>query len=169
MLILVVVVFVCHGVVAKYVNSSQRLENSFSRDAYDTPTAKANLSVEVGKHTYPVYVRVSIVANWVDSNNKVYCQVPTVSFNYDTENWTLYKDGYYYYNKAVASGNETLALLLTDITTSTSPPTGYTLHLEVLTETIQAVGITDDGKSTAVMDAWKVQPQNKEGVDDVQN
>jgi hypothetical protein len=41
--------------------------------------------------------------------------------------------------------------------------------LEVLTETIQAVGTTDDGKSTAVMDAWKVQPQNKEGVDDVKN
>jgi hypothetical protein len=37
------------------------------------------------------------------------------------------------------------------------------MHVEVLTETIQAIGITDENDSkTAVMDAWNIQPDNSD-------
>jgi hypothetical protein len=167
---------VCSGVAAKYTNSSKILDNLFSREDYDTPTIDTtsndnDIVVSVGKHVYPVYVRVSIVATWQDSTStqNVYWKTPIqgedYTFEYDSTNWTLNEaDGYYYYNKAVASGNQTIPLFKESISALSDPPTGYTLHVELLTETIQAIGNTDDTSSAnAVMDAWKFQPVVKEG------
>jgi hypothetical protein len=162
------VVAVCQGVVAKYTKSSQKLETSFSHENYDTPSIDEDLSkVTIGEHNYPVYVRVNVVATWQDKDKKIYYSAPKLgtdySFTYDT-NWKFNeKDGYYYYNTAVAGDTNDISFA-TDVQQSSTAtaPDGYTLHLEVLVETIQAIGKTDDNSKTAVMDAWNIQPDVKE-------
>lgn len=173
LVIVLCLVAICYGVVAKYTKSSTQLRDVFSRAVYDTPTlTDDDLTVTIGEHDYPVYVRVSVVPTWQTSGGIVYYQVPTLgtdySFTYSSTNWTLNtSDGYYYYNTAVAGGTSTLTLASDGITLLRDPPTGYTLHVELLTETIQAIGTTDGNQPiTAVMDAWKVQPDRKEDTED---
>lgn len=64
-------------------------------------------------------------------------------------------DGFYYYTKPVDSG-KTTAILINSCTLSeyADPPTGYTLSVEIITQTVQAVGWTDDNMSQAYQDAW---------------
>jgi hypothetical protein len=175
------------GALAKYLNASEKLTNIFSKDAYDTPEikdtvspdtggdtenklySKSNVTVTIGAHTYPVYVRVHLVITWQDDENKVYYQAPVCgedySLTYDTGNWMYDSNsGYYYYKKAVAS-KDTISFMTSEqqLKQLTTAPTGYTMHVEVLTETIQAIGITDENDSkTAVMDAWNIQPDNSD-------
>jgi hypothetical protein len=110
---------------------------------------------------------VNVVATWQDSNGKVYYSAPKLgtdySFTYNTGNWTL-KDGYYYYNTAVAGGTDDISFANEVKQLSNAPTEDYTLHLEVLVETIQAIGKTD-GNNSAVMDAWNIQPDVKEADD----
>lgn len=165
-------------VIAKYLNSSNQLENGFTPGVYDTPTVsdtvkedtdgifyKSNVVITVGSHDYPVFVRADLVITWQNDAGEVYGQPPVPEKDYTIEyndtDWTLGTDGYYYYNEAVQSGDSTKPLIRENqkLKQTGKAPDGYTMHVEVIAETIQAVGIS--GNKTAVMDAWGVQPANQ--------
>ncbi len=167
---------------AKYIHSSGEVENRFTPSTYDSPIVTDNMTKDVTgyyyKHDlsvtpaagtdYPVYVRIALIPTWKDSSGNILGQQPVrdkdYSFTYNGTDWLLYTDGYYYCKTPVTGGNATPELIthyrflkqLRD-----APKSGYDLHVEVVAETIQAVGakyIDVHNRKAAVLDAWGVNP-----------
>lgn len=138
------------------------LEDTFTEDS----TTKTNVKVDVGKPGYAVYVRAMVVVTWKDAAGKVLgvAPVPGTDYfiEYNTNDW-YYRDsdGFYYYKQSVAfdGSNEettkTSVLIKTCYPIDGKTPAGYGLNVEIIAQTIQALGDTDGGKS-AVEDAWKI-------------
>ena len=119
---------------------------------------KKNVAVAVGNPGYAVYVRAAIVVTWKDASGKVLAEAPSETVDYslvlNTTDW-FYHDGFYYYTSALSSGN-TASLIQECKVLTEAPATGYTLSVEIVAQTIQALGMTDDGTEYAVQNAWKV-------------
>ena len=107
----------------------------------------------------PALMRAKVVVNWVETvtvdGETQYNVIAnpaghTASISYNTTNWQLLSDGYYYYKGYVAAGASTEALITEAKATA---GTTYQLQVEVLAEAIQATGFTDD-LVKAVKDAW---------------
>ena len=105
-----------------------------------------NVSAE---RNIPVYIRVSLVANWVDAAGNVLPGTVDLSTYVDTlGGWFLGADGYYYYCQPVAVGCLTDELLESPISLVSSDD-GSHLEVTVLAQAVQAT-------QTAVEDAWPV-------------
>lgn len=167
------------GAVYAYLSATtDSVENTFTaapthtidiRETFPTgvtnPT-KENIKVDVGNPGYAVYVRVAIVVTWQNAANEVYGQAPVEDTDYkielDNSNWFEGSDGFYYYSQMVAYDGEndgtkvTEALIDQCYQTAPAPADGYTLHVEIIAQTIQAKGSTDDDDIPAVTDAWEV-------------
>lgn len=125
---------------------------------------KINENVENGKKssiqvenigTATSYVRVKLVMNWVDGNEKVVSggSLPMVELNTD-DGW-FEQGGIYYYKTPVAPvsakpSNVTSNLLKTPIEQPEDAPDGCHLEVTVLAESIQAA------PSEAVIKSWGV-------------
>ena len=148
---------------------------------------KKDVSVSVGDNDYTVYVRAAIVVTWakedVDDNGNpvllVHSDVPVRGIDYtlelnsesgdlDKNQWRLGTDGYYYYTSPVEGNGETGVLIrsATQVWESGSSypvrDDGYVLRIEIVAQTIQAIGTTDDDDVLAVVDAWGVKTQVKD-------
>lgn len=168
---------------AKYLHSSDSIEDIYIPEYYDFPVIeasdardengfvkKSNVRISPSEEIkYPVYVRVAIVPSWQNDNGDIFGQQPeknidyTVSYN--TDSWFLWTDGYYYCRNAVKGGTETPALIRQDQSISqikSSPDPDYSMKIEFYTETIQAAGSTrmvgDTPGIPAYLDAWGVNP-----------
>lgn len=134
---------------------------------------KENVCFDVGNTGYPVYVRAEIIVTWKNADGVVYFSKPLEYTDYSLtingDYWKKGEDGYYYYwNKdtdlpiAVESGGSTEVLInrCRQIGQGEDLPEGYTLNVEILVQTVQAIGHTDgDGEDPATMipayeDAW---------------
>lgn len=187
--IAIAVVMVFSAVVyARYIRNSNEVENKLSPKASVMPginevfenNIKKDVSISVGDTDYPVYVRAAVVFTWKlekqtdEDNGFLYFKKPESGTDYELKlaennNW-FYSDpaskgdGYYYYKKPVASGGTTDILIeeCTQKRTMTDEQGNtYTLNVEIITQTVQAVGHTDDGKFMSVEDAWKWKPDTK--------
>ncbi len=168
---------------AKYIQSANQLTNVFQPAPYDTPIIneelktdtdglpyKTEVSVKAAKTDYPVYVRASFVINWQDENGNVLGTPPAqdtdYSLEYNDTDWAFNSaDGFYYYKSKLQSGSTTAPLIVENqkLKQISESPAGYSMHVDVLAQTIQAVGTMDSTESiTAVYDAWGVQPDNTE-------
>lgn len=97
----------------------------------------------------PAYVRVAVVANWVDSKNNV---VPgTFTLPATADGWVLASDGFYYYTQPVPAGKSTTELFATPIE-EIGGPTDAHLQVTILAEAIQST------PANAVTEAWGVNP-----------
>lgn len=107
--------------------------------------AKSNVTI---KNTGDIaaYIRVAVVANWVDANGNVIASA-TPSFS-STSDWQKIGD-YYYYTKVVPAGQET-SRLIDSITAAnvSGKPDGCKLKVDILAEAIQSE------PAQAVIDAW---------------
>ena len=119
------------------------------------------LRVDIGEPGYPVYVRVAIVVTW-EKGGSIYVQPPMPDADYSLDwndaAWFRGDDGFYYHKAMVQSGADSEILIehLTQLDTATVPA-GYQLHVEVIAQTVQALGYTDaDGTVHAVTDAWGI-------------
>lgn len=93
----------------------------------------------------PAYVRVAVVANWVDSKNNV---VPgAFTLPAPAEGWELANDGFYYYTKPVPAGQSTTELFQNAIVEAGGPD-GARLQVTILAEAIQST------PADAVTTAW---------------
>lgn len=111
------------------------------------PPGKATAAVTVPDAGYPVYVRAVVVVNWIKDGQ--ICATPVdASYGVTAQNWTKNGD-FYYYKTAVNQLNDEIEV------TYTEKP-GYGVQVQVICQTIQAVGTEDEGSDTAVFDAWGV-------------
>lgn len=152
---------------------TDELTNSLVADDDNTPSVsekfengvKSDVKVTVPKTGYSVYVRAMIVVNWQkidDSETYVYPEAPVAgeggdySITVDDEYWFKQGDFYYFIKPVPGDGEGSTEILIANCTQLKDPPEGYTLHVEVLTQTIQVAGTTDSGNIPAVTDAWGV-------------
>lgn len=130
---------------------------------------KSNVKISVnapageGNEHYSVYVRAKIVVTWKDSAGNVYSKIPVegVDYSLDTtvagDPWIKLGDGIYYHKARVNDGSETGVLIESCTQLKPAPIDGYHLSVEILSQTVQAEGMTDGtGAIPAVVDAWKV-------------
>lgn len=162
------------GSVVAYLKTTatNSVENEFSTAVEVDPTinetfdgtVKQNVSVNVGDTGgYAVYVRAAIVITWKNGEDgSVLGQPPVEGDEYDYEivlgeNW-FKKDNFYYCKTPVESGDDSPVLIeLVKLNSGvTSPESGYTFNVEIISQTIQAAGKTDSGSVPAVTDAWDV-------------
>lgn len=150
---------------------------------------KTDVKVAVGDLGYAVYVRAAVVVTWKneagevvptgknaagevmgiwkDAESNVHFTGPVEGVNYDMtigSGWFKGDDGFYYHKKPV---DEDLTNVTSDLIVSCAPkegqtPVGCGLNVEIIAQTIQAVGTTDADGTPAVTDAWKVQVVNGE-------
>lgn len=170
-LILIAALCLGTGTVFAYLRvTSDPLENQFSAAVDPTPGIADSYAVNVGEPGYAVYVRAAIVVTWQDTTGNVLGQAPVQGTDYTMElnsDW-FEQNGFYYYSKPVSKsvGTDAVTSVLIDSCseTGTAPADGYTLHVEVVAQTIQALGTTDgDSPIPAVTAAWGV------GVDPTTN
>lgn len=112
---------------------------------------------------YPVYVRAAIVITWQNAQGIIYYK-PVNPEDYEMvlneEDWTLRSDGFYYYKEAVESNGNTSVFIEKCRQINPAPVEGYTLSIDIIVQTIQAVGYTDgednmdDENDTGKIPAW---------------
>lgn len=97
------------------------------------------------------YIRAAVVITWQNAAGDVFGTVPVAGTDYSIT-WT--KDGwtengnFYYYNTAVEPGASTGVLFTACKPLKAAPKDGYTLHVEIIAQSIQAEPIS------AVTEAW---------------
>lgn len=166
----VLVATIAVSVFAAYLRNSDEVKNTFKPADSVTPeiiekfeefdnTVKKDVYFEVGDTDYPVYVRAAIVITWQDEDGIVYFSKPIQGTDYtidlNTDDWALKSDGFYYFKSSVASGGETSNLINSCTQIKAAPVDGYTLSVEILVQTVQAVGSTDGENGAPVTDAWE--------------
>lgn len=139
---------------------SNSVSNGFTAATVDIET-KESFDGSVKKDVYiqnngsaGVYVRAAIVATWQDANGNIYGSAPVQGTDYTLtgtdSGWSKAGDGYYYWYTAVGAGKTTGKLIGECAPVAGRSPTGYTLHVEIAAQAIQAA------PDTAVKDAWGV-------------
>lgn len=180
-----ILVVTVSSVFAAYLKYSEVVLNNFEsadsvtptiHESFEDKTVKKDVSFSVGSTEYPVYVRVAIVITWQNEDGIVYFK-PVEEDDYEIalnlDDWTLRDDGFYYYNEPVPSGGETSELIRICRQIKEAPVDGYTLSVNIIVQTIQAIGYTDGedntdpdndtGKIPAWDDAdWEVLEQTSE-------
>lgn len=146
--IAVLLTFAVGSTVAYLVDASGPVVNEF-KPASVTPSITEGLNGKVKENvriqntgSVSAYIRAKIIITWQDESGNVYPALPVENTDYTItigSDWTL-SNGYYYYKSAVESGAYTSNLIGTCEVIGT-PPTGYTLHVEILAQAIQADGL----------------------------
>lgn len=180
LLLLTAVISLFTGTVAAYLSAkTDAVTNVFSAEDGANPSIsetfdkkeKKNAAVNVGKTDYAVYVRAAVVVTWKDEDGRddegnalepvpVLGTMPVKGTDYEiTYNETdwFQKDGFWYCKTAVGSGGSTPVLIESCSPRKAAPADGYALNVEILAQTIQALGTTDGQEERpAVTDAWGV-------------
>lgn len=107
------------------------------------------------------YIRAAVVVTWQNNKGEVLATKPVKETDYQItwtkDGWTdLQSDGFYYYNSKVAPGRSTGVLFTDCKPLKTAPEEGYTLHVEIIGQGIQAEGM---GAASA-QDAFAKAAQN---------
>ncbi|MBO5157988.1 MAG: hypothetical protein J6B94_00150 [Lachnospiraceae bacterium] len=144
-----------------YLRWSAVVENVFNAEASVVPAVnetfennlKTDVSVNSGETEYSVYVRAAIIVTWVNGDGEVHAKVPVLGVDYeldlnvdtdtDTSKAWFEKGGFYYHKDAVESENDTAVLINSCKPLKEAPSDGYTLKVEIITQTIQSAGMTD--------------------------
>ena len=129
-------------------------------------STKSNVAIR-NEGDVPAYIRVALVATWVNDQGEVYGEKPvpdtdyTVSLAQPTNGWAKSGD-YYYYTQPVGKGVTTDVLFtsiapeLVEGTDKTqNQPEGYVLSIEILSQSIQADGVDEKGNKPIEL-AWGV-------------
>ena len=161
------------GTVAYLSASTAVVENQFHADTPEIPVVKetfandvkSDVKVYVGEPGYAVYVRAAVVVTWKDAKNgNVLGQMPVEGTDYtiriNNAAWFKRSDGFYYHKTMVNSGADTEILIEECKPNEGKAPSGYSLNVEIIAQTIQALGTTDNGGTPAVTDAWGVAVSN---------
>lgn len=161
--ILVILCCAVAGTVAYLVTSTGPVTNTFTPASVTTEvveefngTTKSNVRIK-NTGNIDAYIRVAVVANWIDKDGNVYGgATPVAGKDYtltpktgENENWFQGSDGYYYCKTAIESGSETPVLIESCAkTTGAEVPEGYDLQVTILADGIQSV------PADAVQQAW---------------
>ena len=161
------------GGINAYLSWSGANNNTFTGETSVNPSinetfngiTKEKVSISVGETGYSVYVRAMLVINW-QNGTAVLAKAPikdtdySLTLNLTDDGWFLGDDGFYYYNQPVNSGGKTEILISECTVLKEAPQSGYTLNVEVITQTIQAAGSTDADNTPLVEKVWDVMVNN---------
>lgn len=171
LLIVILVIILPVGGVAAYLSAqTDAVTNTFTPETAVRPSIaetmtnneKTNVSVDVGDPGYAVYVRAAVVITWKDAHGNVLGKAPqdnAYDIEYNDSEWFEH-DGFWYCKSMVTSG-ESPVLIKRCNPLAGHTPEGYGLNVEIVAQTIQALGTTDVDEShpkeiPAVQDAWGV-------------
>ena len=152
------------------------------KETFDN-TEKKDVYFEVGETGYPVYVRAAIIITWKYKDNEnaalqgLGLEEGDISFTapkrldegkndkdadyllvLNETDWEKGEDGFYYYNQPVESNGKTTNLIQScKQVNKDNAPESFILDVEVIVQTVQAVGTTDDEKRLSYQDAWNIQ------------
>lgn len=129
-------------------------------------TEKKDVSISVDAD-YAVYVRAAILVTWKNEKGIVWSVPPVLNTDYVLEMgeaipgigevWTQASDKYYYYPLPVNPGDALPKLISScKLREGVTPPPGFDLNVEIISQTVQAPGSTDGGNTPAVTDAWGI-------------
>ena len=106
-----------------------------------TDNSKSNIQFK-NSGDVPVYIRATLVIYWKDSEGKIVPQPDGGEVKGGTvqNGWTL--DGEIYYYDSRVSPEDSTGIMLSPI--EVTCPDGYTCHIDVRAEAIQADGLGDD-------------------------
>lgn len=165
---LLALVMTVGGVIA-WLSSSANAKNSFTSAKVTTEISetfngitKKKVCVE-NTGTMAAYIRVKLVANWLDSDGNVVAfpaSVDDLTCSLDAttiaKNGWFESDGYYYYKNMVPAGEKTANLIASAKvkTNSEGLKKGYTFNLNVLSEGIQGT------PESAVNNEWNQAVEN---------
>lgn len=143
------------------MDSTSKVENEFIPGDV-TPEVTEGFNGEVKSDVkiqntgnVPAYIRAKLVFTWQNEAGEVLGVAPTLgdyTITLGNEGWEEGPGGYYYYTTPVAPGGSTGELATNIEQVITNPAEGYTLHVEVLAESIQAEPVE------AVKNSWKWTP-----------
>lgn len=151
------------GTVAYLVTATDPVTNTFTPTSSSTSieedfNGKVKNNVKItNTGDVDVYIRAAVVVTWQNDAGTVLGQAPKEVSDY-TIDWTMNdwigpkNDGYYYYTKSVSKDNTTGVLFTDCKPLKAAPVDGYTLHVEIISEAIQAE------PTTAVQEAWGFVP-----------
>ncbi len=153
-LLAVLLTVVAGSTLAYIVDKTQDAKNTF------TPSRVACEVVDENNHTYTVqntgdtaaYIRVSVVVNWKSDDGGFYAQAPNFEVTPDAD-WVIGKDGYFYYIKPVAVGDQTAGKLT--LTVQGAAPADHTLSVVIVASAIQATAEAVQSWSDGVAAATK--------------
>ena len=155
------------GTLAYLYDRTQPVENVLTPSKVDTnidETLNDNVKTKVriqNTGDIDAYIRADIVVTWQDKDGNVLGEKPAPGTDYTMTqtpgNWYV-KDGLYYYKGKVAPDGYTPYLIDRCEPLKKAPVEGYTLHVEILAEAIQAE------PDTAIIKAWGVNPSTWQEV-----
>jgi len=162
--VLVVVLSVITVAAYLFINLGP-LTNNFQAAGAMDPEVNNDYTIKVPNNGYAVYVRAAIVVNWqaeVGGEKKVLGDVPVEGVDYtltlNADDWLKGSDGFYYYKTMVTPAEkDTTASIVSEFTTLKTvvyDGVEYSVNIDIISQTIQALGTTDDGTKRAVEDAW---------------
>ena len=168
--LLLTALFAVSGTLAYLIASTNSVENTFtpadapnviSEEMSGTVKSDVKVTVPSNEENVDVYIRATYVATWQNANGEIYSTMPVEGTDYSVELGTSGKwvkaNGFYYYKESVAPGAETEVLIEKCEVLKAAPAEGYTLHVEILSQSVQAEGVAEDGNK-AVEKAWGVDP-----------
>lgn len=129
-----------------------------------------NEQTEAPDEIVNAYIRAEVVVTWQDANGNVLPEKPDesayeINYNLNTVGtaggkWVKYTDGYYYYTAVIEPGAATDVLINSCKPTAAAPVDNYTLHVEILSQSIQAEGVklVDGVEKKPVELVWGIDP-----------
>ncbi len=91
---------------------------------------------------FDVYVRAIVVASWQDADGNILAVTPVEGTDYSiaySSDWNKKDDGFYYYKSILGKGQTTMPLITLCKPLKNSPVTGYTLSVNIISQTVQSV------------------------------
>lgn len=134
-------------------------------------TLKSDVMVNVGSPGYAVYVRAAVVVTWKDASGNVLSETPvegekndyTIQMN--KVDW-FESGGFWYCRTMVPSGESSPVLIVS--CSQVKEKGEYSLSVDIITQTVQALGTTDKNDDPAiseipaVQDAWGIKVSTEE-------
>lgn len=157
------------GTVAYLFTSTGSVVNTFEPSKV-VPEIKENFNGSVKNNVFiwnsgnvDAYIRAAVVVNWKDEETGALKPIAASDYQMTIpadKGWIEENDGFYYYSTAIKPSQEepeqagteySTKVLLTNckLADDVTPPDGYKLHVEVLTQAIQADGMGVDSAVNA--------------------
>lgn len=164
----VLILTVSVGGTLAYLSDKDSVTNTFKAAKVDCEiqeefdkTVKNNVKIK-NTGNVDAYIRASVIVTWQDDQGNIYSERPVEGTDYEiswAENGWLFsektEEGWYF--NGFVEPEKTTDVLFTEcrVRDGVVPPQGYTLHVEVLAQAIQADGM---GATTAT-EAFKAASQ----------
>lgn len=156
-------IFSVGSTVAYLVDATGSVENTFSPTSTGTNIEETTGSTKTDVYVtntgdISAYIRARYLITWQNAAGDIRVAKQDVDYTLTmgSSNWLPGSAGLYYWKNPVAGKGGVTENLIDECKVIGNPPAeGYTLHVEILAQSIQAEGMSSNGK-LPVVEAWKV-------------